>query len=305
VNPALAIGLAAAGGGVAYLVYRAVKASAKPSDPCAGLSGDALTACQALQLAPEVAQGLEDAGVNLGALNLLLGGSNNPHRNDSADNVKLNGAIKRAIPKAMIDQLGEKSSADAWVYEPLRYFTAPDLEYANGCIPYGDHPGFAKCAPGTHDLRNFDRGAGEIVDSWDWNGNQISGAKSPVRPDCFSGVGDGRVGCDPLSFPVDNTQMDSGPAAFYAAHFPLPAKPGFDRWWWKGVPTYFPTCPGGNGPWTGVDHRTGAADAPLCIKSPTSLPPPSPDKTVSSRGHDSSNLVFVSTPLPGHWERPR
>lgn len=295
---AIGLGALLLGGVYAYSRLKAKQqAPSGGKDPCDALTGDAKTACQALTTGQKVLQGISDTvGVHFGP---ALGVDDNPHRNDSADNQALNGKVTRSIPKPMIDELGE-APHNWWVVEPLRWFTAGDLQYANGCVPFGDHPGWSKCAPGTHDLRAFDHGAGAIVTGF--GHNDLDEKITPVRPDCWSGVGDGRLGCDPLTFKVEGYD-------YYEQHFPLPAKPGFDRWWFKGEPKYFPACKT-NDAWKTIDHRTGNVDAPPCFPVPTEVPAKQPTDSggtgVRVTITDPTKQGYVLCgPAPGHWEKAR
>lgn len=253
--------------------------TAPKNDVCASLSGDLKTACEAAQSV---------LGIGGAILNSI---------DDEGNNRKANGGVKKSIPKPFLDAhpgfYGTGSNTVGAVV------TSTDLEYANGCVPYASHPGFAKCAPGTVPLDN-----GNYYDGG-WFGTDSHTAQTAAL-----GTGSTR-GDDPLTIgplkPGDPGYRDPGP--------------GKEIWWVAGVLQVVPACPSGRA----VDQRTGGAvgtvDAPMlppCFGPATTdrngqaLTPQPPQMTTDDPAPTGKNsttgatgYVWVTSPPPPHWERKR
>lgn len=263
------VGAAVVGGVV--LLRRQSTPAPPSSDPCANLPSELRVACEAL-------------GIGQAILNSI---------DDEAKARQLNGAVKKSIPAAFLKAYpGFVGGTDGATT------ISTDLEYINGCVPYANHPGVAKCAPGTPTLenRNF------------YNGGAF-GADSRAA-DC-SRIGTGAGRGDPLTI---------GPLQ------PSPG-PGKESWWVGGELQTVAACASGSNR-SAADSRTGSGtvDKPVlqaCFAvAPTTdrngkplpnqapLPPqmqqddPGPTGT---RVTDTSNMVWIpaSGSTPGHWERKR
>lgn len=268
-----AIGIGALLLGGAWVLGRRAALASGPqagsgTDPCAGLTGDAKTACQAIQIGAGVINTLKGQGVDFG---ILGGDERDPHAGEADQNIALNGKVTKSIPAEILAAAKGGAAEGFWrnYLRPIAWFVAPHLQYANGCVPFKDAAGWSKCAQGTHEMIRW-----EIVGDPNSNGlfARVLGdtAKNePINGGCWSNVGNGGAGCDPLTFPVDHLD-----AASFA--YPRPAKScpaGYELWWVGGVATCLPPCPAGasradtntsparGGPRT-VDQRLGP---PGCI----------------------------------------
>lgn len=152
----------------ALLIYidRKKAAAAPPQDPCAGLSGDAKTACEAAQLAWGLVQQLPNP-FNTGADNLKRQNA------ATAKNKQLNGGAIKTPNNQGSFVAGLMGDA---------------IEYVNGCQPFhsgvwGENQqgatGWKKCAPGTIDMwqASFDTSG---CDSHNGYSCDDSAARAPV-----------------------------------------------------------------------------------------------------------------------------
>lgn len=252
--------IAGAAAGVAAFAYW--RRRAKPVDDKQGRIDAAVEACKALGI-PEIA-------CRAGAGPVLSVVDQRPQEeNDAA-----NGAPELlAGPVNVAARMRGGGSRDFFPVAVGGIWDGgqPVARYANGCVPFAGHPDFAKCAPGTHDMR----------------GDYPADATGPIAGNRYlTGRPWGTEGGDPLTRKV-KTNAD-----------------GSEEWFFKGAPL---VCP----PGTTVDprkrdHRPGASPCQVPSSNPVAVPPsvgdwePSPRPPVDT---NNSRYRWVASPAPGRWER--
>lgn len=199
------VGGAALGLGVVWLRSRQAKQEVgdKPN-PCEGLSalGVPKGACDALlPLASQV----------LGAVGDALFTTSADIKERDAKNRELNGgAVDVPMTKA-VQKIAWVAPSVHNVGSALR---GSALRFANGCVPFKGTLGWAKCAEGTHDMRNRPND----TDPWfEWQ-NLMSG----------------RDGDPASSGPWESSA--AGGAHGTRTDFPLPLADGEHGWFYKGRP---------------------------------------------------------------------
>jgi hypothetical protein len=160
------VGGLAAAGGLAYVLYQRTRTGAPLAG--AGLGYVPSTECKAARVAAAVyGQTISDAQcaladkvddtVGLGALWNWVTGGDSWAEKDAANKAK-NGPVALELSEAVRNLTGIRGvSASKVVVEPL--LRGSVLRFANGGVPFGQHPDFSKCAPGTNDMTQPGAGA--------------------------------------------------------------------------------------------------------------------------------------------------